>query len=597
MSHYHHHHGRHDGSMYHSQYHQIPNQENIAPQSNNNNQQQLHPILEQQQPVVVVDNYHSHPPHSHSHIPLVSVPTYCSHNGHSMNNEAIYHYHPHHQTHDLINHHNTNNSNNTTNNLNLNLNNNTNNLNNNILIDESSPHIVNNNIPSFNCSSCPTTTSSNLAFHHHSHMNNNNSTSNNNTVSSNSNNKKRKLSMTDIESANSSCTTTSNTTSMITTSSSYELESIPTRLFMGECIRVKIREIPGIMDQFRQMFEQHEVSLQNLTVCFQKEGLFNFQLPCFLEGNDCIVFSVPKREVFLPYFQNWEGSMTLHHCAVTISARSPVPNGGDCIMILMHQSCCSIVCLETSDMLNFVSKCFSEPKRLKHLLLTVKERYTDEFGAMLHTEDECPLTEPMRSNLKIVKELGKGSNGFVYLVEKRKSATTDLWKNSKKLALKQSFSSNPTRVQDYIAVHKAMKDLSRGETESNVIQIYEIQSVTVEESNTHISEILMEKCEYDLGRYCRRYFKSCLTVETLKSLIHILNQTVNGIRMIHNSGYCHLDIKEGNIMLNREKIVKIIDFDFSIAKNVPISSKRGTPLYLINIDESIGKFSKRNAAS
>ena len=128
--------------------------------------------------------------------------------------------------------------------------------------------------------------------------------------------------------------------------------------------------------------------------------------------------------------------------------------------------------------------------------------------------------------------------------------------------------------------HKAMKDLSRGETESNVIQIYEIQSVTVEESNTHISEILMEKCEYDLGRYCRRYFKSCLTVETLKSLIHILNQTVNGIRMIHNSGYCHLDIKEGNIMLNREKIVKIIDFDFSIAKNVPISSKRGTPLYL-----------------
>ncbi|KAG2383440.1 hypothetical protein C9374_004111 [Naegleria lovaniensis] len=612
------------------------------------NQQQPHPCNPNEQKQVVhshplgnnnniipVDDYFHHPPHSHAHVPLVSVPTYCSHQTiptttmvHSTSSIQEQQQPLPQQQQPLF------------------------------IGNVSYPIISNNNIPSFNCSSCPTSgipSSSPLMnhedsshyyghqhlkkrklstnHHHHDHSvkspslspspeptslastlpNNNPSTSSNLYHNSNNNNNlyghiPTSLANGSIHQISSKVTTPSSSGLDVprntnigssTTSPSYEVESIPTRLFMGEQVRVRICEIPTILHQFQSMCQSgdhihHAVSLENLTICFQKEGLFNIQIPCQLEGADCIVFRVPGRETFLPFMQQ-EGSIinsqrrspihssALHHCAVTISARNSIPNGGDCLMILMHQACCSIVCMESCDMINLVGGCFGQnPKRLRDLLIQLKERYAEDFGAMLHAEDEHPLTEPFRSFLKIVAEIGKGSNGFVYVVKSKALNMSHLeipfW-ISRKLALKQCFFTNPVKVQEYVAMHRSIMEISKN-PESHIVDIYDVQTVQVEESNTHVVEMVMQKMDYDLYSYTRRYLKGSLSLNTLKTLFSIIKQTVSGILSIHMAGYCHLDIKEANIMLNRDKLVKLIDFDFSTTSNAVLSGRRGTILYL-----------------
>ena len=116
--------------------------------------------------------------------------------------------------------------------------------------------------------------------------------------------------------------------------------------------------------------------------------------------------------------------------------------------------------------------------------------------------------------------------------------------------------------------------------ESNIIDIFDIHSTKIEESNTFVVEILMNKMDYDLNGYARRNFKGYLTVNTFKSLFNILQQTVHGMKHIHEAGLSHFDIKEANIMLNRDGVVKLIDFDFATENKGSLSLKRGTPLYL-----------------
>jgi len=95
--------------------------------------------------------------------------------------------------------------------------------------------------------------------------------------------------------------------------------------------------------------------------------------------------------------------------------------------------------------------------------------------------------------------------------------------------------------------------------ESNIIDIFDIHSTKIEESNTFVVEILMNKMDYDLNGYARRNFIG----------YHI-----------HEAGLSHFDIKEANIMLNRDGVVKLIDFDFATENKGSLSLKRGTPLYL-----------------
>lgn len=55
---------------------------------------------------------------------------------------------------------------------------------------------------------------------------------------------------------------------------------------------------------------------------------------------------------------------------------------------------------------------------------------------------------------------------------------------------------------------------------------------------------------------------------------------VAGLRHIHERGYCHKDLKLTNILINKKKKVKIIDFGFSYKSDIYINEFCGTPSYV-----------------
>src|SRR5215468_3894703 len=69
----------------------------------------------------------------------------------------------------------------------------------------------------------------------------------------------------------------------------------------------------------------------------------------------------------------------------------------------------------------------------------------------------------------------------------------------------------------------------------------------------------------------------------LKDALDIAIQTAEGIRAAHQKGIVHRDIKPGNIMVNLQKQVKIMDFglaQFDDATITQTATVAGTPSYM-----------------
>ena len=73
---------------------------------------------------------------------------------------------------------------------------------------------------------------------------------------------------------------------------------------------------------------------------------------------------------------------------------------------------------------------------------------------------------------------------------------------------------------------------------------------------------------------------------TEQEVLEVLPQILDALKAVHNEGFCHLDIKPSNIMLDRNGTVKLIDFgaskqisaDGSLTTNAPTAFAR-TPGY------------------
>lgn len=61
-------------------------------------------------------------------------------------------------------------------------------------------------------------------------------------------------------------------------------------------------------------------------------------------------------------------------------------------------------------------------------------------------------------------------------------------------------------------------------------------------------------------------------------LFTIVDQVIAGLKYLHKRGYIHRDIKVENIMINDDRDVKIVDYDF-LTKNGNDGFKCGTPYY------------------
>ena len=150
-------------------------------------------------------------------------------------------------------------------------------------------------------------------------------------------------------------------------------------------------------------------------------------------------------------------------------------------------------------------------------------------------------------NYRIVRQLGSGGMGEVYLAE-------DIRLN-RKVALKilpPHFTVNPDRVRRFEREARAASALNH----PNIVTIYEIGK-----SNT--TQFIAT--EFVDGETLREHISRQRI--TIDEVLNIGSQIAFALQAAHQAGIVHRDIKPENIMLRRDGIVKVLDF--GLAKLAP----------------------------
>jgi serine/threonine protein kinase len=163
--------------------------------------------------------------------------------------------------------------------------------------------------------------------------------------------------------------------------------------------------------------------------------------------------------------------------------------------------------------------------------------------------------------LEKIKILGKGGFGVVYLVKNKET--------NKLYALKK------THVQDAISYNNEINILKKL-NHKNVVKIYD----NYKTSNYY--NILLEyvdngTLENKINYKFKNYQK--FSYDEIKNYII---QVTDGLEYIHTFNIIHRDIKPGNLLINKENILKIVDFGVSREYDTMeyIKTFIGTPYYL-----------------
>jgi serine/threonine protein kinase len=172
-------------------------------------------------------------------------------------------------------------------------------------------------------------------------------------------------------------------------------------------------------------------------------------------------------------------------------------------------------------------------------------------------------------NYNILKELGRGGMATVYLAQDKKFDTEVAIK-----FLNKEFINNENIRKRFIAEAKNMYKMSH----PNIIKVTDL----IDEGDT--VAFVMEHVDGEtLKEYLDR--KGKLRDEEIR---HIFSQMLDAVGYVHEQGLVHRDIKPSNFMIDKEGVVKLLDF--GIAKNTDASSaeytqtgtgmQMGTPMYM-----------------
>jgi len=171
---------------------------------------------------------------------------------------------------------------------------------------------------------------------------------------------------------------------------------------------------------------------------------------------------------------------------------------------------------------------------------------------------------------RIIKELGRGGMGIVYKAEDIQ------FQDERFVALKvlpQHLSQMPEVLHDFkkefITVSKLIHQNICGMYEFIENKKQELYCLVIE----YLEGITLAKKLEEKRRY------------KLEEILPIVQQIATGLDFAHSKGVLHLDIKPGNIMINSEGNVKIMDFGLSQKMQdgksyINLPSIFGTPVYV-----------------
>ncbi|MDP3684487.1 MAG: serine/threonine-protein kinase, partial [Ignavibacteria bacterium] len=168
-------------------------------------------------------------------------------------------------------------------------------------------------------------------------------------------------------------------------------------------------------------------------------------------------------------------------------------------------------------------------------------------------------------NYKVVSVLGEGGMGIVY-----KAFDIKLERFVALKVLNQTGALNSNFVERFKREAKNQAKLNH----PNIVSVYGF---------TEQNGILGIVMEYVEGETLEKLITRKCKLET-KEALTILQQMLEGVGHAHSKNFIHRDIKPSNIILNKEGIVKIMDFGISKAlfdKGITkTGTKIGTLLYM-----------------
>lgn len=175
----------------------------------------------------------------------------------------------------------------------------------------------------------------------------------------------------------------------------------------------------------------------------------------------------------------------------------------------------------------------------------------------------------MRENkYKIIKILGEGSYGSVYLAEKKFSQNGPEFVAIKKFLMRDK--------KSYQSFKNELKILK------NIKSDYLIKILDYYKDSSYMYMVMEYAPNGDLEQYIRSVFKNKKKVD-FKFLDSIIYQVTEGLNILHKNRIIHRDIKTSNILIFDKNIVKIADFGVSkmLENNKLLANTSiGTPYYM-----------------
>jgi hypothetical protein len=186
-----------------------------------------------------------------------------------------------------------------------------------------------------------------------------------------------------------------------------------------------------------------------------------------------------------------------------------------------------------------------------------------------HVPQVSRLNKFNTDDYKILKQIGEGSYGKIYLVE-------DKMKN--KYAMKKIIAHSgyelTTFKQEFQLVHEARHE--------GIMKLYGIASSQLD-STTFSLYILMELAQYDWDHEIKTRLRERrpYTEDELKNLI---KQLINCLAWLQKRNISHRDLKPQNVLYFGKGVYKLADFgeakEVKINKQMQLNTIRGTELYM-----------------
>ena len=211
-------------------------------------------------------------------------------------------------------------------------------------------------------------------------------------------------------------------------------------------------------------------------------------------------------------------------------------------------------------------------------------RQSNNHFKLINNKDHIEIKTFDSNYYKIIRQIGKGTYGEIYLVQDPK--TLHLF------ALKKIIISDALELRDNQEEYKLTWKLTHGNPELKIAKKYAIEIKKLDKYNL-VMYILMEaaNCDWEQELLNRQKVSAFYTEE---ELISILKSLVNTFAILQKKGISHRDVKPQNILCFGNDGYKLSDFGEAKTKNHQIGTKniysfeqntikqtvRGTELYM-----------------